>query len=80
MRGCGLIMRKVFELESEMAKALKQFADESGRSMDELAEEAFALLLKKHCRPRTLKEAFQMSLRRFARNDNESSEPEKRAR
>jgi non-ribosomal peptide synthetase component F len=73
-------MRKVFELEPETIQGLKQFADDSGRTLDDLAEEAFGLLLKKHCRPRTLKEAFQMSLRQFARNDNETSESEKRAR
>jgi hypothetical protein len=72
-------MRKVFELESELLQSLKQLADDSGRSMDQLADEAFGLLMKKHCRPRTLKEAFQMSLRRFARNDNEG-EPESRVR
>ncbi len=72
-------MRKVFELESEMVQALKQLSDDSGRTPDELADEAFSLLLKKHCRPRTLKEAFQMSLRRFARNDNDC-EPEQRVR
>lgn len=73
-------MRKVFELQPELLQALKQLADDSGRTMDELADEAFGLLLKKHCRPRTLKEAFQMSLRRFARNDNDCAETEKRMR
>lgn len=73
-------MRKVFEIDADIAEALKLLAADSGKSIDALADEAFGLLLKKHCRPKSLKEALQWSLRRFARNDNESCQPSTRAR
>ena len=40
------------------------------KSLQELAEEAFADLLKKHGRPVTLKQALKESLRRQPANDS----------
>lgn len=71
-------MRKTFNIDDDLLAALHQLAADSGRRLEDLAEEAFGLLLKKHCRPRNLKEALRMSLRSFALNDNGPSK--KRAR
>lgn len=64
-------MRKVFDLDPELLEALRQFSSDSNVPLDDLAREAFELLLHKHCRPKNLKQALAMSLRRFARNDND---------
>jgi hypothetical protein len=72
-------MKKVFDLEGETLSALKLLALDSKRSLDDLASEAFSLLLKKHNRPATLKEALRMSLRRLPFNDNHGG-AQKRAR
>lgn len=72
-------IRKTIKIDQELLAALHQFADDSGRALDDLADEAFSLLLKKHARPRNLKEALCMSLRSFALNDNGEA-PKKRAR
>jgi hypothetical protein len=71
-------MRKLFDLAPDMLNALKLFAQDSGRSFDDLAEEAFALLLRKHCRPRGLQQALLFSLRSVPRNDNRSVEKQAR--
>jgi hypothetical protein len=80
VQGTATLMRKVLDLDDEMLQALKHFAAESDRTIDELAHEAFALLLKKYCRPKSLKEALEMSLRRFAGNDNPLPRSEQSAR
>ena len=50
--------------------ALDLYARDSLKSFQELADEAFADLLKKHNRPTTLKEALRDSARRIGANDN----------
>jgi hypothetical protein len=50
--------------------ALDLYARDSMKSFQELADEAFADLLKKHERPTSLKEALRASTRRIGANDN----------
>jgi hypothetical protein len=50
-------------------RALDELSQESGRSIASLAEEAFADLLKKHRRPRSLLEALRASARQHPAND-----------
>jgi hypothetical protein len=50
--------------------ALDLYARDSMRSFQELADEAFADLLKKHKRPASLKDALRESARRIGANDN----------
>ena len=61
--------RKLIEFDSETWHALRLLAGDSMKSLQELAEEAFADLLKKHGRPVTLKQALKESLRRQPAND-----------
>ena len=58
--------------------ALEGLARDSKKSFEDLANEAFADLLKKHGRPTTLKEALRESARREPANDPypPASEPE----
>jgi hypothetical protein len=50
--------------------ALDLYARDSMKSFQELADEAFADLLKKHNRPVDLKDALRASARTFGANDN----------
>ena len=50
--------------------AIACLALESGRDVDQLAEEAFRDLLKKHRRPATLREALRESVRMLPANDH----------
>lgn len=50
--------------------ALDLYARDSMKSFQELADEAFADLLKKHERPTSLKEALRASTQRIGANDN----------
>jgi hypothetical protein len=61
--------RKLLEFDAETWHALRLLSGESMKSLQELAEEAFADLLKKHGRPITLKQALKESLRRQPAND-----------
>jgi antitoxin-like ribbon-helix-helix protein len=61
--------RKLVEFDAETWHALQVLARDSMKSLQELAEEAFADLLKKHGRPVTLKQALKESLRRQPAND-----------
>jgi hypothetical protein len=49
--------------------ALDELSQETGRSIDSLAEEAYGDLLRKHRRPRTLLEALRASTRQHPAND-----------
>ena len=60
---------KRVQFDAETWRALDLLAKEGMRDFQELADEAFADLLKKHHRPVTLKEALRQSLRRQAAND-----------
>jgi len=69
--------RKLIGFDPETLQALESLARDSGRSVQALADEAFADLLAKHQRPRTLKEALKQSARREPANENR---PQKRRR
>ena len=57
-------IRKLVEFDAETWHALRVLSGDSMKSLQELAEAAFADLLKKHGRPVTLKQALKKSLRR----------------
>jgi hypothetical protein len=61
--------RKLIEFDEETWHALRGLSRDSMKSLQELADEAFADLLKKHHRPVTLKQALKESLRRQPAND-----------
>jgi hypothetical protein len=58
----GTVRRRI-EFDAETWHALHRLWLDSMRSVQELADEAFRDLLKKHHRPVTLKDALQRSLR-----------------
>jgi hypothetical protein len=61
--------RKLVEFDDETWHALQLLSRDSMKSLQELADEAFGDLLKKHGRPVTLKQALKESLRRQPAND-----------
>ncbi len=63
-------MRKIIEFDDATFSALKLLASDRTSSLQELADEAFSDLLKKHGRPTNLKEALKQSLRRIPANDH----------
>ena len=62
-------MRKIIEFDDQTFDALKLLASDRMSTLQELADEAFADLLKKHGRPVGLKDALRQSLRRIPAND-----------
>ena len=56
------MIRKRVEFDAETWHALRLLSGDSMKSLQELAEEAFADLLKKHKRPVTLKDMLRESL------------------
>jgi hypothetical protein len=68
-RGAAQV-RKLIEFDAETWHALRLLSGDSMKSLQELADEAFGDLLKKHGRPVTLKEALRQSLRRQPANDS----------
>jgi len=62
--------RKLIGFDEETLRALELYARDSGKSLQQLADEAFADLLAKHQRPRTLKDALKQSTRREPANEN----------
>ena len=56
------------------------FGRDSMKSLQELADEAFRDLLRKHQRPVTLKDALRQSARRLAANDDASPMAKPKAR
>ena len=61
--------RKLIAFDAETWHALHMLGRDSVKTLQELADEAFADLLKKHDRPATLKQALRQSARRQAAND-----------
>jgi len=55
--------RKLIGFDPETRQALELLSRDSGRTIQQLADEAFADLLAKHHRPRTLKDALKQSSR-----------------
>ena len=64
-------MRKLIAFDNETINALKLLASDRTSSLQELADEAFADLLKKHGRPTDLKDALRQSLCRLPANDHQ---------
>ena len=62
--------RKLIGFDPETLRALELYAKDSGKSLQDLADEAFADLLAKHQRPRSFKEALKQSTRREPANEN----------
>ena len=64
------VKRKLIEFAPEIWLALEMLAKDTGRSLQELADEAFGDLLGKYHRPASLKEALRESARRLPANDD----------
>jgi hypothetical protein len=64
--------RKLIEFDGETWHALQLLSKDSMKSLQELADEAFSDLMRKHGRPLTLKEALRASARRLPANDEPS--------
>jgi hypothetical protein len=62
-------VRRRLEFDGETWHALHRFSLDSMRSLQELTDEAFRDLLKKHRRPVTLKDALRQSARLHPAND-----------
>lgn len=62
--------RKLIAFDAETWHALQLLGKDSLKSLQELADEAFADLLRKHRRPSSLKEALRDSARRLPANDD----------
>jgi hypothetical protein len=61
--------RKLIAFDDEIWQAVHQLSLDSLKSVQELADEAFADLLKKHRRPVTVKDALRESARLLPAND-----------
>jgi hypothetical protein len=62
--------RKLISFDPETWLALDLLSRDSGKDLQALAEEAFADLLIKRRRPRTLRDALKQSTRREPANEN----------
>jgi len=69
-RTVGAEPRKLIAFDREILQALELLGRDSMKDMQELADEAFRDLLKKHGRPAGLKEALRQSARRHPANDS----------
>jgi hypothetical protein len=61
--------RKLIAFDAETLRALELLGRDSMKDMQDLADEAFRDLLKKHGRPTSLKEALRQSTRQIPAND-----------
>lgn len=77
-KGSDPLRRKLIAFDAETWHALHLLSRDSLKSVQELADEAFADLLRKHDRPVTLKDALRHSMRRLPAND--APAPRKRRR
>ena len=71
-------VRKRIAFDAETWHALHHLSLDSMKSLQELADEAFADLLRKHGRPSSLRDALRASARRLPANDEPA--PRKRRR
>jgi hypothetical protein len=69
-RQASYLKRKLIEFAPEVWLALGLLAKDTGRSVQDLANEAFGDLLGKYQRPASLKEALRESTRRLPANDD----------
>ena len=63
-------MRKLIAFDDDTFDKLRQLARDRMATIQDLADEAFADLLKKHGRPTDLKDALKRSARSIGANDN----------
>jgi hypothetical protein len=70
--------RKLIEFDAATLQALELLGRDSMKDLQELADEAFRDLLKKHGRPSTLKEALRQSTRQTPANDAASAPTRRR--
>jgi len=63
-------IRKRIEFDAETWQALQLLGRDRMKNLQELAEEAFKDLLRKHHRPITLKDALRASVRQQPANDH----------
>ena len=61
--------RKLIEFDPPTLQALELLGRDSMKDLQELADEAFRDLLKKHGRPSSLKDALRQSTRQLPAND-----------
>jgi hypothetical protein len=61
--------RKLIEFDAETWHALQLLGRDSMKSLQEMADEAFTDLLRKHNRPVSLRDALRASARRLPAND-----------
>ncbi len=71
--------RKIIAFDEETLRALELLASESKNDLQELADEAFRDLLKKHKRPSSLKEALRESTRQFPANDQTATRAKRKS-
>lgn len=71
-RTAGSVRRRI-EFDAETWHALHQLSLDSMKSLQDLVDEAFRDLLKKHRRPTTLKEMLRESARSHPANDRHPS-------
>jgi hypothetical protein len=64
-------MRKLIEFDPETWQAVTLLSRDSMKTLQELADEAFSDLLKKHRRPTGLKQQLRESARQIPANDPE---------
>lgn len=67
--------RKLIAFDPQTLQALELLGRDSMKDLQELADEAFRDLLKKHGRPSGLKEALRQSARRLPANDETAGRP-----
>jgi hypothetical protein len=63
--------RKLIEFDAETWQAMTLLSRDSMKSLQELADEAFSDLLKKHRRPTGLRQQLRQSARQIPANDPE---------
>jgi len=68
-------VRKIIEFDGETWRALEGLSRDRLAGIQELADEAFRDLLKKHHRPVTLREALKASTRSIPANDPDGGSP-----
>lgn len=72
--------RKLIAFDADVYTALNRLAQDSMMTIQELADEAFSDLLKKHHRPVLLKDQLKESLRMSPANDRGVRRPSPRSR
>jgi hypothetical protein len=70
--------RKLIEFEDDVFAALDRLAKDNMMTVQELADEAFSDVLKKHGRPVLLEDQLKQSLRLSPANDREPRRPARR--